>query len=117
MRKQGIQELVGRAMVDPDFLDSLVRAPEPTLVEYFGEMSLFDQAPRSATVQADGETVLLCLDRESLQQFVEVSPRAAAAFFSTLVRTIIQRLRASGDLVAEVARWGLEATGLDVETR
>ena len=85
--------------------------------EFFGEMSLFDQAPRSATVQADGETVLLCLDRESLQQFVEVSPRAAAAFFSTLVRTIIQRLRASGDLVAEVARWGLEATGLDVESR
>jgi len=85
--------------------------------EFFGEMSLFDQAPRSATVQADVETALLCLDRDSLQQFVEVSPRAAAAFFGTLVRTFIQRLRASGDLVAEVTRWGLEATGLDVENR
>lgn len=85
--------------------------------EFFGEMSLFDRAPRSATVQADVETELLCLDRESLQQFVEVSPRAAAAFFHTLVQVFIQRLRASGDLVAEVTRWGLEATGLDVESR
>ena len=29
----------------------------------------------------------------------------------------IERLRASGNLVAEVTRWGLEATGLDVEGR
>lgn len=85
--------------------------------EFFGEMSLFDRAPRSATVQADVETELLCLDRDSLQQLVEVSPRAAAAFFHTLVQVFIQRLRASGDLVAEVTRWGLEATGLDVESR
>jgi CRP-like cAMP-binding protein len=85
--------------------------------EFFGEMSLFDRAPRSATVQADTETVLFCLDRDSLRQFVEVSPRAAAAFFYTMVQVFIQRLRASGELVAEATRWGLEATGLDVESR
>jgi len=85
--------------------------------EFFGEMSLFDRAPRSATVQADADTVLLCLDRESLQQLVEVSPRAAAAFFGSLVQAFIHRLRESGNLVAEVTRWGLEATGLDVESR
>jgi CRP/FNR family transcriptional regulator, cyclic AMP receptor protein len=85
--------------------------------EFFGEMSLFDRAPRSATAQADAETELLCLDRDSLRQFVELSPRAAAAFFHSLVEVFILRLRASGDLVAEVTRWGLEATGLDVESR
>ena len=85
--------------------------------EFFGEMTLFDRSPRSATVQADADTVLLGLDRESLLQLVEVSPRAAAAFFYSLVRTFIHRLRESGNLVAEVTRWGLEATGLDVESR
>jgi CRP-like cAMP-binding protein len=85
--------------------------------EFFGEMSLFDRAPRSATVQADVDTALLCLDRESLLQFVELSPRAAAAFFHALVQEFIRRLRESGNLVAEVTRWGLEATGLDVEGR
>jgi CRP-like cAMP-binding protein len=88
-----------------------------TTGSFFGEMSLFDRAPRSATVQAETETVLLVLDRENLQILIEVNPRAAAAFFQALVHVFIERLRASGNLVAEVTRWGLEATGLDVEAR
>jgi CRP/FNR family transcriptional regulator, cyclic AMP receptor protein len=85
--------------------------------DFFGEMSLFDRSPRSATVQADSDVTLLALDRAALRRLTEVSPRAAAAFFYALVQVFIERLRASGDLVAEVTRWGLEATGLDVDTR
>lgn len=85
--------------------------------DFFGEMSLFDRSPRSATLQADADTMLLVLDRDNLQRMIETSPHAAAAFFHALVRVFIERLRASGDLVAEVTRWGLEATGLDVEGR
>jgi CRP-like cAMP-binding protein len=85
--------------------------------DFFGEMSLFDRAPRSATIQADTDAALLVLDRESLQRMIEQSPRAAAAFFYALVQVFIERLRASGDLVAEVTRWGLEATGLDMDAR
>jgi CRP-like cAMP-binding protein len=85
--------------------------------DFFGEMSLFDRAPRSATVQADTDAALLVLDRQALQRMTEQSPRAAAAFFHVLVQVFIERLRASGDLVAEVTRWGLEATGLDMDAR
>jgi CRP/FNR family transcriptional regulator, cyclic AMP receptor protein len=85
--------------------------------DFFGEMSLFDRAPRSATIQADSDATLLALDREALRRLTEVSPRAAAAFFHALVQVFIERLRASGDLVAEVTRWGLEATGLDMDAR
>lgn len=85
--------------------------------DFFGEMSLFDQAPRSATIQAETDALLLYLDRESLHQFVEISPRAAAAFFFQMVRVFVARLRESGNLVAEVTRWGLEATGLDVDSK
>jgi CRP-like cAMP-binding protein len=85
--------------------------------DFFGEMSLFDRAPRSATIQADSDATLLVLDREALRRMTEQSPRAAAAFFHALVQVFIERLRASGDLVAEVTRWGLEATGLDVDAR
>jgi CRP/FNR family transcriptional regulator len=86
---------------------------------FFGEMSLFDREPRSATIQADPETdvALLVLDRGSLETLIEANPRAAASFFHALVQVFIERLRASTDLVAEVTRWGLEATGLDVEGR
>lgn len=85
--------------------------------DFFGEMSLFDRSPRSATIQADSDATLLALDRDALRRLTEVSPRAAAAFFHALVQVFIERLRASGDLVAEVTRWGLEATGLDVDAR
>ena len=85
--------------------------------DFFGEMSLFDRSPRSATVQADTEATLLVLDREALRRLTEQNPRAAAAFFQALVQVFIERLRASGDLVAEVTRWGLEATGLDMDAR
>ena len=85
--------------------------------DFFGEMSLFDRSPRSATVQADADATLLVLDREALRRLTELSPRAAAAFFYALVQVFIERLRASGDLVAEVTRWGLEATGLDMDGR
>jgi len=87
--------------------------------DFVGEMSLFDRAPRSATIQADAaaDAWLLVLDRASLETLIDANPRAAASFFHALVQVFIERMRASSDLVAEVTRWGLEATGLDVEGR
>lgn len=87
------------------------------VADFFGEMSLFDGSPRSASVQAETEVSLLVLDRPNVDALIEANPRAAAALFRELVLVFIERLRASGDLVAEVTRWGLEATGLDVEPR
>jgi len=85
--------------------------------DFLGEMSLVDRAPRSATVQAETDATVLVLDGESLSALIEFNPRAAAAFFQALVRAFVARLRESGNLVAEVTRWGLEATGLDLEAR
>jgi CRP/FNR family transcriptional regulator, cyclic AMP receptor protein len=87
--------------------------------EFFGEMSLFDRAPRSATIQADpsADVLLLVLGRAQLESLIEANPRAAVSFFQALVRVFIERLRTSTNLVAEVTRWGLEATGLDIEAR
>src|SRR5438105_11557540 len=73
--------------------------------DFFGEMALFDRSPRSATVQSDSDSILLVLDRDALDALTVNSPRAAAAFFHALVQVFIERLRASGDLVAEVTRW------------
>jgi CRP-like cAMP-binding protein len=84
--------------------------------EVFGEMSVFGDEPRrSATIQAEVDSVLLGLHRDNLSRFIEASPRDAAKFFLEMMRVSFKRLRDASDLVAEVTRWGLEATGLDVE--
>ena len=84
--------------------------------EAFGEMSVFgDERRRSATCQAEIDSVLYSLDRDSLNRFVTGSPLAAAKFFQQMAQVAFKRLRDSSDLVAEVTRWGLEATGLDIE--
>jgi CRP/FNR family transcriptional regulator len=86
--------------------------------EVFGEMSVFgDERRRSATIQAETDARLLGLHRENLHRFIEASPRDAAKFFLEMTRVTFKRLRDASDLVAEVTRWGLEATGLDVEHR
>jgi CRP/FNR family transcriptional regulator len=84
--------------------------------EAFGEMSVFgDERHRSATCQAEMDAVLYSLDRESLSGFIAGNPQTAARFFQQMAQVAFKRLRDSSDLVAEVTRWGLEATGLDVE--
>jgi CRP/FNR family transcriptional regulator, cyclic AMP receptor protein len=84
----------------------------------FGEMSVFgDEPKRTATIQADVETQLLALDRVSVNEFIDANPRDAARFFQEMVRVLIRRLMQSSDLVREVTRWGLEATGLDAERK
>ncbi len=84
----------------------------------FGEMSVFgDEPKRTATIQAEVESSLLALDRESINNFIEDNPRDAAHFFQEMARVLIRRLAQSSDLVREVTRWGLEATGLDAERR
>jgi CRP-like cAMP-binding protein len=86
--------------------------------EAFGEMSVFgDQRHRSATCQAETDALLYSLDRESLGLFIAADPLVAATFFQRMAEAAFKRLRHSTDLVAEVTRWGLEATGLDVEHR
>lgn len=94
-------------------VDQVLARLEPG--DFFGEMSLFDGQPRSASVQAETEATLYGLDRGNLDRLIEAHPRAATALFYQLVQVFIKRLRDSGELVAEVTRWGLEATGLDVE--
>jgi CRP-like cAMP-binding protein len=81
--------------------------------EFFGEMSLFGGLHRSATARTETGAVLLGLARESLQQVIELSPHAGLAFLTSIIRAFSKRLADTDDIVAEVTRWGLEATGLE----
>jgi CRP-like cAMP-binding protein len=79
--------------------------------DFFGEMGLFDAAPRSATAYAETDTVLWRLGRDAFERILSDQPAMAARICFRLVRVFIQRLRATNDQAREAIRWGMEATG------
>jgi CRP-like cAMP-binding protein len=73
---------------------SLLRAGDS-----FGEMSLFDQAPRSAHCLALEAAVLLVLSREDLMKHVQAHPRTAVNMLGEMAR----RLRRADETIAQLA--------------
>lgn len=67
--------------------------------EYFGELSLFDHQPRSASALATTDVVLLELTAETLTPYLERRPTAAMS----ILRTMTQRLRETNTLLSERA--------------
>jgi uncharacterized membrane protein len=67
--------------------------------EYFGEMSLFDEKPRSASAMASTDVLLLELTKEMLTEFLERRPRASLV----LLRTMVERLRETNQLLSQRA--------------
>ena len=59
--------------------------------EFLGEMSLLEQAPRTASVRATEPSQVLAIGSEAFRQLLARRPEAAA----TLLRTVTSRLRST----------------------
>lgn len=59
--------------------------------DFFGEMALFDESPRSADVVADGEVLAMTIGRSAFGKLLRSEPRIA----QELLRTLAARLRAA----------------------
>ncbi|MBI4527060.1 MAG: cyclic nucleotide-binding domain-containing protein [Deltaproteobacteria bacterium] len=79
--------------------------------DFFGEMGLFDSAPRSASAHAEQNTTLWALGRSVFLRIFSDHPEMAARICYRMVTVFIQRLRATNEQAREALRWGLEATG------
>ncbi len=80
----------------------------------FGEFALFDQSPRSATVQAEEVTQLLVFSRHDLELLIETAPQMAAQFMLVLMDELSERLRNTNEQLSQSIRWGLQARGYDL---
>jgi uncharacterized membrane protein len=67
--------------------------------EYFGELALFDDKPRSASALATTDALLLELTRATLSSYLERRPHAAMA----ILRTMAERLRETNAMLSERA--------------
>lgn len=68
--------------------------------EVIGEMALLHQEPRSATVRARTAVNFLSIPKESLDDLLDTSPRAARAIFETF----LTRLKATNDQLKQSER-------------
>src|SRR5258706_14236217 len=61
--------------------------------DYFGEVSLLDNNPRSATVRCDGSCLLLTMKKGAFDALIETDPRLGVRLLYALNRAFCQRLR------------------------
>lgn len=73
--------------------------------EYFGELALFDEKPRSASALATSDACLLELKHDTLTRYLERRPAAAMA----ILRTMSERLRETNELLSARAAKNVDA--------
>jgi CRP/FNR family cyclic AMP-dependent transcriptional regulator len=62
--------------------------------EFFGDMALFDQGPRSADVVANVDSTLLKITAAAFDDLAKAAPDLAAPFLMATVKTLAARIRA-----------------------
>ena len=65
--------------------------------DHFGEVSLFDQAPRSAAVSTIKPSRLLSLSRDNLQEMMQEDADFAASIYENLISDLCNRLRETNE--------------------
>jgi CRP-like cAMP-binding protein len=72
--------------------------------EFFGEMSLVEPAPRSATVRATDVTEVFRVPHYQLANLLEDDPMVLHLVLVTIIRVLSKRLRDTNQLVGSVER-------------
>ncbi len=81
--------------------------------DVFGELSLFDPGPRSASVLALEPCELLVFDAESLSAHFDRHPEQGYVVLKGLFAVLNARLRRADQRLGALFAWGLKAHGID----
>jgi CRP-like cAMP-binding protein len=73
---------------------------------FFGEMSLFDAAPTSASIEGVSDGSLIQITRACLDEFIDKHPKAGADFLQKLLKGVARRLRVADDRVTNALMFG-----------
>ncbi|MEA2465516.1 MAG: family transcriptional regulator, cyclic receptor protein [Acidobacteriota bacterium] len=70
--------------------------------DFFGEMALIDEKPRSADAKAhETDATVLSIDRATLNEILSMDPHASLQFLNLLCRMISRRLREINDKIVQ----------------
>lgn len=73
---------------------------------FFGEMSIFDTASRSATCYCKEDCELLCLHASGFYELIEHSPAVSVKIMYRMLNITTQRLRDTGQFLSDMVHWG-----------
>lgn len=106
LRVLGRVELDNKRKIEPGLNDLCAG-------DIFGELSLFDERPRSASVMALEEGILIEIDSAALSAYLEQHKELGYDFLKLLFNALIQRLSTSNHRVSQLLAWGLKAHQID----
>jgi CRP/FNR family cyclic AMP-dependent transcriptional regulator len=69
--------------------------------DYFGEMSLIDEAPRSAGIRAKEDLTLLSISRHDLELLLNASSSISSKIYIFFVQTLVKRLRDTNEKIKQ----------------
>ncbi|OGF44684.1 MAG: hypothetical protein A2452_07870 [Candidatus Firestonebacteria bacterium RIFOXYC2_FULL_39_67] len=82
-----------------------------TLTKYdaFGELALFDKAPRSASVIASETTVIGIIEGQTFEKLLSSNSKMASKIYKEIIIEIAVRLRAGNEKLQDNITWGMIA--------
>jgi CRP/FNR family cyclic AMP-dependent transcriptional regulator len=73
--------------------------------EFFGDISLFDQGPRSADVVANADSLVLKISSSSIEELSKAAPELATPFLRNIGQTLSARIRADNKRLRDTVRY------------
>lgn len=74
--------------------------------DFFGEMTIFDQSPRSATCLTRGRSQVLSLDEHEFMQFLKRHPHIAIKIMYKMLNITAGRLMNTSQFLSDMVQWG-----------
>ena len=73
---------------------------------FFGEMSIFEDAPRSATCTTKETSILYSLHKSDFFRLMETHPRIAAKMMYRMLNITASRLKNTDNFLSDMVQWG-----------
>ncbi|HXB57992.1 MAG TPA: cyclic nucleotide-binding domain-containing protein [Candidatus Acidoferrales bacterium] len=80
--------------------------------DFFGDMALFDNGPRSADVVSSTESTLLKISAPNFFRLIREAPALATPFLQATVRTLSSRIRADNKRITHISEQFSASRGL-----
>jgi diguanylate cyclase (GGDEF)-like protein len=77
--------------------------------DFLGEMSIFEDAPRSATCRSKGKSFLYGLSMEEFSRLITDRPAVAIKVMNRMLHIVAARLQRSSAFLSEMVQWGESA--------